>query len=1198
MRRAWRADERECMPPLIAAARLSPAQAAQVSRRARALVIGARHHEHGGIAALARELALDSPAGMALLPLAEALLRVPDAAGADRLIRDQFAGLDRRAGAVRGPLAWALRVVAALAPASEQPGPRQLAMPLLRRCLRLAMSQLGGQFVFAPTIELALRRARRGAGYRYSFDMLGEAALTDQDARGHLAAYGQALHAVGSANRARGAFAGDGVSVKLSALHPRYGYTQQSRLHAQLLPRLRALALLARRYQIALTIDAEEAERLEPSLELIEALMADAALADWPGLGVAVQAYQKRAPAVIDYLTALAMRRGQPLAVRLVKGAYWDQEIKLAQQAGLSGYPVYTRKVYTDVAYLACAHHLLAARAHLVPQFATHNAYTVAAIVELAGAGAGADMGANVTATASDAAAGMEFQCLHGMGTALYGELARQAARTWPVRIYAPVGARAALLPYLMRRLLENGAGSSFVHRATRASARSLSADPVALAARLGGVPHPRIGLPRDLFCPQRRNSAGIDLADEAARATLLRAIDTGRGTPIGIEPMIAGSARPRTPSKRELHNPADRNERLGTMWLPDERQLEAALQAAVQGAREWGATGIETRARLLERAAELYQQNLAPLAALVVREAGRTLADSAAEVREAIDHLRYYAARIRAEFDPAVHLPLGPVVCISPWNFPLAIFTGQLAAALAAGNAVLAKPAEQASAVAALAVRLLLHAGIPARALQLLPGEGERVGMALVSDARVRGVVFTGSTVTARAIVRRLAARTEVPLIAETGGQNAMIVDSTALPEQVVADVLTSAFNSAGQRCSSLRVLCLQQEIAADVLKMLSGAMRELRVGDPSCISTDVGPLIDGQARARIETHLKRLRAGIRCRSPLPLECARGVYIAPALVEIESIAQLHGEVFGPVLHFLRFERRRLGQLIDAINATGYGLTLGIASRAPGTIAQIVRRAQVGNVYVNRNMIGAVVGVQPFGGQGLSGTGPKSGGPLYLHGMLRGSPGPVPPAQQRAPQLLRELIDWLQGPANPLRAAERERLRQRAQVYARRTLLGARYVLHGYAGESNELRLRPRGLLRGTGRSAAALLEQLAAALATGNALQADRVDLAVELGAALPARLRSRLRGDGGRSQAVLIDAAEAAAHAPWLQQLRGLLAAADGPIVPVILADAREGYPLYRLLAEQTVTVNTAAVGGDPQLLSLTDEEGEDGP
>ena len=690
-------------------------------------------------------------------------------------------------------------------------------------------------------------------------------------------------------------------------------------------------------------------------------------------------------------------------------------------------------------------------------------------------------------------------------------------------------------------------------------------------------------------------------------RASLLAAIEHGSQPMIEVQPLVASAPAECSvtgaasgESRREIRNPADLNQLLGSVLDAADGVVDAAIGAAIDSAPGWAETEVEQRAQILERAAQLYQQQLPSLVALAVREAGKTLANAVGEVREAVDFLRYYAAQIRAQFDQATHLPLGAVVCISPWNFPLAIFTGQVAAALAAGNTVLAKPAEQSSASAARAVQLLHQAGVPRAVLQLLPGDGERVGARLVADTRIGGVVFTGSTAAARSIARTLALRGAVPLIAETGGQNAMIVDSTALPEQVVGDVLRSAFDSAGQRCSALRLLCLQREIAEPVLAMLEGAMQELRVGNPADIATDVGPLIDAQARAGIDAHLRAMRPQLRCQSPLTAECERGVFVAPTLIEITAVSELKAEVFGPVLHVLRFDRQRLGALLEAINATGYGLTLGVASRIDATIDEVIERARVGNVYVNRNMIGAVVGVQPFGGQGLSGTGPKAGGPLYLQRLLGQAPAlrwhadqQLIPWQLRAPWQLRHFIDWLRdAPVDTLglTAQQRSELVAQAERYADTTMLGARIPLTGYVGESNELRLRPRGVLRATARSAAALLAQLAAALATGNTLSADQSELAAALRAALPAVLRAALPERALRPEAVLVDAAEARLHPHWLRQLCQQLAAADAAIVQVVVAN--EDYALERLMVEQSVSINTAAVGGDTRLLALDDD------
>ena len=1181
--RLWRPDETECVPPLIEAARSDAAQRQRTEVLARSLVEGMRRHDRRrGVEALTRSFALNSGAGLALLSLAEALLRVPDGATANRLLRDRLSRIDWSAQRGGGVLAAALRLASACV-SGDGGWPALLTTPV-RMAMQLGMRALSDQFVFGQSIESALSRARRASrhGYRYSFDMLGEAALTAQDAQQYFQAYSHAIDAVGAAYKGWGPVAGGSVSVKLSALHPRYGYTQGGRIMRELLPRLLALLQLAQRHRIALVIDAEESERLEPSLDLIEALFASNALGAEPTLGVAVQAYQKRAPAVIDYLLHLAARHRGRIMVRLVKGAYWDAEIKWAQIDGLPGYPVYTRKAYTDVAFLACARRLLAAGEQALPQFATHNAQTVAAILELAAA-AGVD--------------DFEFQCLYGMGAGLFRHLLRTRAIARPVRVYAPVGTRATLLAYLMRRLIENGAAGSFVHRAaaTATPIDVLCADPATVAARHGGRPHPEIALPHELFAPERCNSAGVDLADAAAHAGLIAALADSRAAPIEVQPLVApapGGAEA-AGSRREIRNPADLGDLVGHVLDADEPVVDAAIGAAADSAPGWAGTETDTRAQILERAADLYQQQLPALAALAVREAGKTLANAVGEVREAVDFLRYYAVQVRSQFNHQSHLPLGVVACISPWNFPLAIFTGQVAAALAAGNSVLAKPAEQTCAIAARAVALLHQAGVPRAVLQLLPGDGERVGARLVADARIGGVVFTGSTAAARSIARQLALRGDVALIAETGGQNAMIVDSTALPEQVVAAVLRSAFDSAGQRCSALRLLCLQREIAAPILAMLEGAMHELCVGNPMLLATDVGPLIDHQARARIDRHLQAMRSKLRCQSPLSADCARGVFVAPTLIEIGSVDELSGEVFGPVLHVLRFERRELAQLVDAINATGYGLTLGIASRIEDTIAQVIERAQVGNVYVNRNMIGAVVGVQPFGGQGLSGTGPKAGGPLYLYRLLRRSPGPRWHADQsaRVPDSLRQLIGWLAEPHDALLAsAQQTDLLQLAQRYADETLLGARMPLHGYVGERNELTLRPRGVLRATARSAGALLAQLAAALATGNRLVADDARLAATVRAALPAVLRDWLPGSVAHYHAVLVDAAEARLHPDWLRALCQELAAGDGAIQPLIVAN--DDYALERLLVEQSVSVNTAAVGGDTRLLALDDD------
>jgi RHH-type proline utilization regulon transcriptional repressor/proline dehydrogenase/delta 1-pyrroline-5-carboxylate dehydrogenase len=1182
---AYRRPEQECVPPLLEAARVSPDVAARARELARSLVVQLREkrHQGSGVDALMKEFSLSSQEGVALMCLAEALLRIPDKENADRLIRDKLASGDWRSHLGGSPslfvnaATWGLLITGKLVSINSEAGlssalTRMVAKggePLIRKGVNLAMRLLGEQFVTGQTIEDALARARpnEARGYRYSFDMLGESAMTEADARRYMASYENASHAIGKANRGRGIYEGGGISVKLSALHPRYTYAQRERVMTELSPRLRKLLLLARDYDIGLNIDAEEADRLDISLDLLEALMADDAFAGWNGIGFVVQAYQKRAPFVLDYLAGLAQRTRHRLMVRLVKGAYWDTEIKRAQVDGLEGYPVYTRKVYTDVAYLACARKLLARRDVIFPQFATHNAQTLATLYHLAGPEYRAD--------------DYEFQCLHGMGETLYDQVVGPSNLNRPARIYAPVGTYETLLAYLVRRLLENGANTSFVNRIVdeTVSIDELVADPVVEAAALAGQPHKHIALPQAMFGAERLNSRGLDLSDPGKRAEVEQAIAASRGVRHGAEPLVVSDARSRI-AERPITNPADPSDVVGTVVEADGALAEAAVAAAHAAAPEWRTTPVAWRASALERAADLLEAHRNELIALAVREAGKTMANGVGEVREAVDFLRYYAAQIRREFDNVTHVPLGPVVCVSPWNFPLAIFTGQVAAALAAGNTVLAKPAEQTPLIAAMAVRLLHQAGIPRNVLQFLPGRGETVGARLVADARVKGVMFTGSTDVAKIIERTLAERGNVPLIAETGGQNCMIADSTALPEQVVADSIASAFDSAGQRCSALRVLCLQEEVADSVIEMLQGAMRELALGDPARISTDVGPVIDAEAKASLDSHVERMRAKVRFQAPAPAQLPGGTFVAPTLIEIASLAELKREVFGPVLHVLRFERERLDELLAALDATGFGLTLGIHTRIDETVDFIVKRAKVGNTYVNRSIIGAVVGVQPFGGERLSGTGPKAGGPLYLHRLLASRPAVAMPGDRDDDALgrLTRLIEWLR--ATDAREAAR------LEGYRRRSPLADRISLPGPVGEDNTLSFAPRGTIAGNARTSSAAVHQLGAALATGNRLVlADTPQLHAFRGA-LPPELRDSLslRSDWGREEiaAVLVEG-----DGNEVDRLRRELAQRAGPIVGVV--EAAPDYDLERLLVERTLSVNTTAAGGNTHLMTL---------
>ena len=1008
---AWLRDETEHVRELLEQARLPAAEQAQAQKLAVDLVkrVRARAQDQGAIEAFMRQYDLGSEEGVLLMCVAEALLRIPDQDTADKLIRDKLGDADweKHLGQSDSVLVnastWGLMLTGKLVnlndlTRADVPGAfkrlvGRVGEPVIRLAVRQAMRIMGHQFVMGRTIDEALARSRKGgnADYRYSFDMLGEGALTTKDAARYLEAYRQAIHAIGRTGPFADVFAAPSISIKLSALHPRYEHAKRARVMRELAPAILELAQLAKSYGIGFTIDAEEADRLELSLDLIEATFSDPSLDGWEGYGLAVQAYQKRTPYVIDFLADLARRVGRRMPVRLVKGAYWDAEIKRAQIDGHPGYPVFTRKPNTDVSYLANARRMLDQGDALYPMFATHNAQTIAAIRSIA------------------QGRPYEHQKLHGMGDDLYAEVVPKHRLDIPCRVYAPVGSHEDLLPYLVRRLLENGANSSFVNRITdeNVAIEDLVRDPVQTVSAFDAIPHPRIPLPVDLFRSQpapiqnsdRDNSMGANLAnDNDLRALAERvnaAVKPWRAAPLVPGAVVSSTALPVT-------NPADRRQTVGEWQPADSGTVEKALANAVAAQPAWDRTPAASRAAILEHAAHLLEQRMADYIALCVKEAGKTIPDSVAEVREAVDFLRYYAAQARAQFGAPEQLPgptgesnqlqlqgRGVFVCISPWNFPLAIFLGQVSAALAAGNSVIAKPAEQTNLIGHAAVKLLHEAGIPEAVLQFLPGDGATVGAALTRDPRVAGVAFTGSTETARAINRALAGRESGPiatLIAETGGQNAFIADSSALPEQLVKDAMGSAFTSAGQRCSAARVLFVQDDIADKVMTMLAGAMDELKIGDPGLLSTDVGPVIDADALKILEDHAARMAKEARLikQANAGEDTAHGTFFAPRAWELTSLDQLHREIFGPALHVVRWKADQLDAVIDQINATGYGLTLGVHSRIDETVERIVSRVKVGNVYVNRNQIGAVVGVQPFGGQGLSGTGPKAGGPHYL----------------------------------------------------------------------------------------------------------------------------------------------------------------------------------------------------------------------
>jgi RHH-type proline utilization regulon transcriptional repressor/proline dehydrogenase/delta 1-pyrroline-5-carboxylate dehydrogenase len=977
----------------LATARLSAEQDARIDRTATRLIeaIRAGDDRLGGVEDMLREFALSTKEGLALMVLAEALLRVPDARTADRFIEDKLGEGDfvhhetKSSAFLVNASAWALGMSARVIQPGETPQgtlgrlAKRLGVPAVRAATRQAMRLMGSHFVLGETIEAALARAEPHSSgtARYSFDMLGEGARTADDAERYFNSYASAIESIGRATDDRPLPDRPGISVKLSALHPRFEALSRPRVIAELTPRLIDLARRAKAYDLNFTVDAEEADRLELSLEVIAAAFADASLAGWDGFGLAIQAYQKRAGAVIDHADELARALNRRLMVRLVKGAYWDGEIKRAQERGLADYPVFSRKAMTDLNYIACAQKLLGLRPRLFPQFATHNALTVATILELAGG-----------------ERGFEFQRLHGMGEALYAQLSKDLSDV-AHRTYAPVGSHRDLLAYLVRRLLENGANSSFVALAAddAVPAATLLRRPADVIGTAENARHPNIPLPSDLYQPQRKNSRGIEFGDRAALDKLLSAV-AAETVPVAAATLINGQTGAGV--ARQIVSPIDQTTQVGSLIEPTLEDVNATMAAARDGFVSWSRTSADARAKILERAGDLLEQRSARFIALLQCEGGKTLDDAVSEVREAIDFCRYYAAQGRDLFGADKPMPgptgesnalrlrgRGVFAAISPWNFPLAIFTGQVTAALMAGNTVAAKPAEQTPLIAFEAVRLLNEAGVPASALQLLPGDGD-IGATLIAHPDVAGVVFTGSTEVARLINRTLAAKDGpiVPLIAETGGINAMIVDATALPEQVADDIVTSAFRSAGQRCSALRLLFVQDDVADRMIEMIAGAARELRLGDPRDPSVQIGPVIDAEAKQRLEAHVARMKR--EARTHLAGQAPAGRYVAPHIFELASADQLAEEVFGPVLHVVRYDAERLDDVLASIERSGYGLTLGIQSRIDDRIEAVVDRLSVGNVYVNRNMIGAVVGVQPFGGHGLSGTGPKAGGPHYL----------------------------------------------------------------------------------------------------------------------------------------------------------------------------------------------------------------------
>lgn len=1128
------APEAPTIERLITVAELSTKDRARICERAAKLVADIRASTDPGLMEVfLAEYGLSTDEGIALMCLAEALLRVPDADTIDALIEDKIAPSDwgkhlgHSASSLVNASTWALMLTGRLLD-DETPGItrqlrgaiKRLGEPVIRTAVGRAMREMGKQFVLGETINAAMERAAgmQAKGFTYSYDMLGEAARTDADARAYHLSYSRAISAIAQHCTHGSVAKNPGISVKLSALHPRYEVAQRDRAMTELVPRVRALAVLAKSAGMGFNIDAEEADRLSLSLDVIEAVLSEPSLAGWDGFGVVVQAYGQRAALVLDYLHMLATNLDRKIMVRLVKGAYWDAEIKRAQVEGMDGFPVFTTKAHTDISYIANARKLLDMTDRIYPQFATHNAHTVAAILDLA----------DTMGKTPDA---YEFQRLHGMGETLH-TLVLNANKTH-CRIYAPVGAHEDLLAYLVRRLLENGANSSFVNQIVDEDipAAEVAADPF---GALGSFP---LATGPDLFQPQRANSKGFDLTHQPT----LDAIDTARAPfqdlQFSAQPVPSSwpENSPRRADLQPVLNPSN-GAQVGTVATATKDDIAAALSTA----KPWTAPAA-TRAAALNAAADAYEANAGELFAILAREAGKCLPDAVAELREAVDFLRYYAANVDGGEQGR-----GIWTCISPWNFPLAIFTGQIAAALAAGNAVMAKPAEQTPIIATRAVELMHKAGIPVAALHLLPGGGD-VGATLTSDVRIKGVAFTGSTATALKIRQTMAQHCApgTPLIAETGGLNAMIVDSTALPEAAVTDIVNGAFRSAGQRCSATRCLYVQEDIAEGVIEMLKGAMDELHLGDPWHLSTDLGPVIDASAQSSIQAYIATAAGEGRVIHSLPTP-ETGTFIAPTVIRVDSIADMTHEVFGPVLHVATYKAQDLNAVIKTINATGYGLTFGLHTRIDDRVQEIVEKVEAGNIYVNRDQIGAVVGSQPFGGEGLSGTGPKAGGPHYLPRFSKPEPAMADG-------------DW-NGDCDldTLRAAIAQ-----AELPPARTPTD----LPGPTGESNRHRLLPRSPIVCLGPTQQAAAAQVAVVAALGG------------IGIA----------ADGAVDANALVDLPNISGVLWWGDADTGrayeaALAQRAGPIVPLITAMPDAAHVMY----ERHVCIDTTAAGGNAALLA----------
>jgi len=1206
---AYLANETDTILKLVADLDLDDAARTQIVDSAANLVEELRRANNPGVMeTFLSEYGLTTEEGVALMCLAEALLRVPDDITIDALISDKIAPADwsKHLGNSASPLVnastWGLmltgKVIHPIANGDRDVGVqlrrviKRMGEPVIRKAVSQSMKVLGHQFVLGRDIDEARTRARgmEEKGYTYSYDMLGEAARTAADAQKYFMAYATAISKLSVGCTSSDIRNNPGISVKLSALHPRYEYTQKNRLMKELVPRLSSLVFQAKNANMGFNIDAEEADRLDLSLDVIEAVLSNPDLAGWDGFGVVVQAYGPRACHVVDWLYQLAKNLDRRIMVRLVKGAYWDTEVKLAQVNGFDGYPVFTRKASTDVSYLACAKKLLGMTDYIYPQFATHNAHSVSAILSMA------------TESGS-----YEFQRLHGMGEGLHDLVMTQHKTR--CRIYAPVGIHEDLLAYLVRRLLENGANSSFVNQVldTDVPAQEVVRDPVSAVLGYSSIPNSAIPTPVDLYGDNRRNSLGINFADPS----VLHDLEISKNVyqnyqweaiPYGVGEGAEGETY-------EISNPALRSDIVGRCQDATAAQVDDTMASALSVEKSWRETSVQERAGIVDKIADLYESNRIELMSLLAREAGKSVFDGISEVREAADFCRYYAMRARNHVDQECHRGRGVFACISPWNFPLAIFTGQIVAALVAGNPVIAKPAEQTPLIAARAVQLMQEAGIPAHVLQFLPGDGTTIGAQLVSHQDLKGTCFTGSTSTAQIINRAMAenAAPEAPLIAETGGLNAMIVDSSALPEQAVRDIIASAFQSAGQRCSALRVLYLQEDIAEKIIEMLKGAMDELVIGNPWDISVDVGPVIDEDAKAVIEAHCRTLETEGRLIKKLevPEGLANGTFVGPAVYRIDGISTLEQEIFGPILHIVTFAAGDVSRVVEQINATGYGLTLGVHTRVDTRVQEICDAAHVGNLYVNRNQIGAVVGVQPFGGEGLSGTGPKAGGPHYLHRFMTKARSDALSLEAKKIQDIVEKpamsqLEWQyrSGRRQILKDAARNLQGEIGQAIHKALIKSTDYDpspndLEGPTGESNRLSLSGRGNILCCGSEA---MGHAAMALLTGNTVvlsgslsKAEKFKDALH-NLNVPDNLVQILDTD---VTAELVESMFPLAglalseNGSELRELRIALSRRSGAILPLI-QDCEEWQDY---VIERAICIDTTASGGNTALLAATE-------